>query len=227
MDNNSFFGIKDIKTIIKSRSKTIIACALIGVLLGVGSLYIKFNHEYTANATIVIGKVEGTTNREKNEVVEMYQRLVKSSYVLLKSEVVLTEAKENLGEEFKDIKLEEVVEGDYSANTQFMTISAIDKVPENAKKIVDEVSKVFVTKANEVFENSNIKLVEESKLPLKTQKNPYKTMLIGSILGLIVGVIGGVVISIILEAFDPRIKDERDVSANLNLPVLGFIPRNK
>ena len=90
-----------------------------------------------------------------------------------------------------------------------------------AKNMLESVTNEFITKAEELVPNGNVKILESVELP-KNPVEPNKTMNIA--IAFILGMMVGFGIVFLLEYLDNTYKNKEQLEKDLDIPVLGVIP---
>ena len=90
-----------------------------------------------------------------------------------------------------------------------------------AKNMLESVTNEFITKAQELVPNGNVKILERVELP-KNPVAPNKKMNIA--IAFILGMMVGFGIVFLLEYLDNTYKNKEQLEKDLDIPVLGVIP---
>ena len=107
------------------------------------------------------------------------------------------------------------------AGTQILQVSYQSKSPSIAKNMLESVTNEFITKAQELVPNGNVKILERVELP-KNPVAPNKKMNIA--IAFILGMMVGFGIVFLLEYLDNTYKNKEQLEKDLDIPVLGVIP---
>ncbi len=128
----------------------------------------------------------------------------------------------NLDMTYKELKERITVEN--PSDTRILSITAIDKDPEMAKKIADTLAKTSADFIGDKMEVTPPKIIEEGEVPtIQTSPSTKKNVLIGALAGLVLS--AGVII--LLTLMDDTIKSEDDIENYLGLTTLASIPDRK
>src|SRR5699024_9180556 len=113
-----------------------------------------------------------------------------------------------------------------------------DTNPELAANIANEMAKVFIEKTEDFMEKKiqivdGVEIEEEPTAPklineAYISKNPVSpNPMLNMVIAGVVGVILGVFMAFILEFMDRSVKSSKDIESQLNIPVVGNIPKIK
>lgn len=224
MEEEITLDLKDIFDILKKRIKLIVAVTLISTFAaGIVSFFV-LPPTYEATVSVFIGKSLETGEqavRYESSDIMMYQKLIKTYARIAKLNDVAEKAVKDLGGNYIAKDLQKSIKVVPQSDTQILDIKMENKDPQEAKKIVEAVTKSFIAKAKQTIPNGNVQILDKAKVPEKPIK-PKKALnvAIAFFLGLMVSV--GIVF--ILEYMDNTIKTEDDIEKYLEIPVIGMVP---
>lgn len=207
-------------------NKKFVIILIIAIFAIMGFVYTKTmtKPEYKATTKLVLvsnnsSNTEGTITQAE---VTLNQKLVATYTEIIKTKSVLRQVIENTGLNIDENELRENVSVKLVTSTQLIEISVTDSNPENTVIIANEISKVLIDKAAEIYGMSNISILDNAKLPTVPYNVNYKkNIMIFSIMGIIVA-FGYVFIS---SMFDSTIKNVEQAEKRLKLTVLASIPQ--
>ena len=214
-------SVSEIIDAVKKRWKIIV---LTTVLATVGSGIFSFfviSPTYEASTKIFIGKEGAESEGYNSSDVSMYQNLIKTYSELIKTKDLVNKAINNSQ---YDLSVNNVLNGitvNTLTGTQILQISYQSKSPSIAKNILESITNEFITKAEELVPNGNVKILESVELP-KNPVAPNKTMNIA--IAFILGMMVGFGIVFLLEYLDNTYKNKEQLEKELDIPVLGVIP---
>lgn len=214
-------SVSEIIDAVKKRWKIIV---LTTVLATVGSGIFSFfviSPTYEASTKIFIGKEGAESEGYNSSDVSMYQNLIKTYSELIKTKDLVNKAINNSQ---YDLSVNNVLNGitvNTLTGTQILQISYQSKSPSIAKNILESITNEFITKAEELVPNGNVKILESVELP-KNPVAPNKTMNIA--IAFILGMMVGFGIVFLLEYLDNTYKNKEQLEKDLDIPVLGVIP---
>ena len=214
-------SISEIIDAVKKRWKIIVLTTVLAtVVSGIFSFFV-ISPTYEASTKIFIGKEGAESEGYNSSDVSMYQNLIKTYSELIKTKDLVNKAIDNSQ---YDLSVNNVLNGitvNTLTGTQILQISYQSKSPSIAKNILESITNEFITKAEELVPNGNVKILESVELP----KNPValnKTMNIA--IAFILGMMVGFGIVFLLEYLDNTYKNKEQLEKDLDIPVLGVIP---
>ena len=214
-------SISEIIDAVKKRWKIIaLTTVLAPGVSGIFSFFI-ISPTYEASTKIFIGKEGAESEGYNSSDVSMYQNLIKTYSELIKTKDLVNKAIDN--SEY-DLSVNSVLNGitvNTLTGTQILQISYQSKSPSIAKNMLESITNEFITKAEELVPNGNVKILESVELPKKPVA-PNKTMNIA--IAFILGMMVGFGIVFLLEYLDNTYKNKEQLEKDLDIPVLGVIP---
>lgn len=201
---------------------------LIAIFLVIGFMYsfIFLTPEYQSTTSILLAKSNTTKGDDTTEMttsdVTLNQQLVSTYSALVTSESVITQVINNLGIDKTVEDLEDNITVTAQDDTEIIQIAVVDKDPEMAKKIANEVANVFINKiAKEYYNMDNVYVVDEAKVP----EEPYNINHIRDlILFAAIGFVVACVYVLVANMLDNTVKSKEDIEKKLGLTVLTTIP---
>ena len=214
-------SISEIIDAVKKRWKIIVLTTVLAtVVSGIFSFFV-ISPTYEASTKIFIGKEGAESEGYNSSDVSMYQNLIKTYSELIKTKDLVNKAINNSQ---YDLSVNNVLNGitvNTLTGTQILQISYQSKSPSVAKNILESITNEFITKAEELVPNGNVKILESVELP-KNPVAPNKTMNIA--IAFILGMMVGFGIVFLLEYLDNTYKNKEQLEKDLDIPVLGVIP---
>lgn len=214
-------SISEIIDAVKKRWKIIVLTTVLAtVVSGIFSFFV-ISPTYEASTKIFIGKEGAESEGYNSSDVSMYQNLIKTYSELIKTKDLVNKAIDNSQ---YDLSVNSVLNGitvNTLTGTQILQISYQSKSPSVAKNILESITNEFITKAEELVPNGNVKILESVELP-KNPVAPNKTMNIA--IAFILGMMVGFGIVFLLEYLDNTYKNKEQLEKDLDIPVLGVIP---
>ena len=214
-------SISEIIDAVKKRWKIIALTTVLATLVsGIFSFFV-ISPTYEASTKIFIGKEGAESEGYNSSDVSMYQNLIKTYSELIKTKDLVNKAIDN--SEY-DLSVNSVLNGitvNTLTGTQILQISYQSKSPSVAKNILESITNEFITKAEELVPNGNVKILESVELP-KNPVAPNKTMNIA--IAFILGMMVGFGMVFLLEYLDNTYKNKEQLEKDLDIPVLGVIP---
>lgn len=222
-----------LSTIIQYIKKNIIIIILSMILvggLGYGVTKYLIKPSYTSNATMMVGvSLQNNRSNENGDIansniVEFNESLVSTYSEIVKSRGVAEKVINNLSLDMDYGDFSEKVSIEPVKDTQIISVTVVDTIPERAQDIANETANIFKDSIGDIMKVDNVQILDGATLPEKpSSPNIKKNTAIGVVLGLILGVM----ISVIKELADTTIKTQDDINKYFDLPVIGIIPDKK
>ena len=214
-------SISEIIDAIKKRWKIIALCTLIATLLsGIFSFFI-IAPTYEASTKVFIGKEESSVENYNYNDITMYQKLLKTYSELIKTKDLINRSITNSEYELDVEDVLNNVSVTTVADTQMIQIAYKSTSPNIAKNMLENITNEFITTAQELVPNGNVRVLETVELPEEpVAPNKKMNIAIAFILGMMVGL--GIVF--LLEYLDNTYKNKEQLEKDLDIPVLGVIP---
>lgn len=213
--------IEDIFKTLKRRWVLIVVTILITTIVAAGLSLFVIKPTYEASTKVFIGKEEGTDQKYSQSDVIMYQKLIKTYSEAIKTIDLVEVALKNVDTSLDAAQVLEKLNVNSIQDTQILQISFQGRDGEEAKNIVEAVTKEFIKVSKTLVVNGNIKVVETVETPtIPVSPNKVRNTAIGFILGLVIG-IG---LAFMLEIFDNTYKGKDELERELKIPVIGAIP---
>ena len=214
-------SISEIIDAVKKRWKIISLCTLIATLLsGIFSFFI-IAPTYEASTKVFIGKEESSVENYNYNDITMYQKLLKTYSELIKTKDLINRSITNSEYELDVEDVLNNVSVTTVADTQMIQIAYKSTSPNIAKNMLENITNEFITTAQELVPNGNVRVLETVELPEEpVAPNKKMNIAIAFILGMMVGL--GIVF--LLEYLDNTYKNKEQLEKDLDIPVLGVIP---
>lgn len=206
----------------------IVVLALFIVATSVTYIFMNVTHEdeYTAKVTLWALRDSASASGPSSSDVSVGTNLIEDYKLLIKSDSVVNQVKENLGMPTSVSALKNMVS--ISDEGRVLTLSVTASKKERAQEIANEWGSVFCEAINNAVNSGSsddtivmIKVWETAALPT-APSNPVKP-----IYALLAGIIAAIlvyVLYLVLFILDDKITGPEDVENYLGLNVLGAIP---
>ena len=184
--------------------------------------------EYESQTTMIIGKPEEyqgapAKDLEYNDVM-LNQQLVSTYSEIIKSREISDEVIKNLGLKFSFKEFKEKVKVEAVKDTELISITVSDTIPERAMDIANETAEIFQKKIAYIMKVDNVQILDEAVLP----KEPVAPrVILNTLLGFILGGMIATFIAIVKELLDNTVKSSEQIQEEYGLPVLGILPKIK
>jgi len=215
---------------LKKRIKYIVIAVVICAL--VGFIYSKFlvTPMYKSSTTFVLSKstennvqVENTSSEAITQSdITLNSKLVSTYSEIIKSKTIAKEVINTLGLDMTVEQFKSNVTVTSKDDTELIEITVSNENGKIAADIANSLAEVFREKVYEVYKIDNLSIIDVAE----EATEPYN---IGTVKNIVLFALVGMVLScgiiFLIVYFDDTIKDEKDIEALLNIPVIASIPR--
>lgn len=229
MDNSSN-SLNNIIQYMKMNIATILASIIIVGGLGYGFTKYVITPTYTSNATMMVGvSMPNDNTNDKSDgtnanLVEVNKSLISTYSEIVKSRGVSDQVINNLKLDMTYDDFSDKVSIEQVKDTQIISVTVVDTIPERAKDIANETANIFKDTIGDIINVDNVQILDAAVLP-KSPSAPNINR--NTLFSLLLGAIIGVLISVYREISDTTIKTQDDISNYFDLPVIGIIPDKK
>ncbi len=205
----------------------IILITLIAVICGVIYSYFLITPTYTAKTSLILVQSSDTASQSGGSGITSTDLTINSKLVstysdIVKRNIVLDQVASNLEiskEQVQEIKNR--ISVTQSKDTEIIDINVTDEDPNYATKIANEVATVFSEKIVDIYNMSNVYLLERAEVPTTPSNiNHIKDIAIFAFIGIVISVC----YVLILNLLDHTVKSEEDIEKCTNLLILTTIP---
>lgn len=212
--------IKEMLDYFKSKFAIIILIVIVAGILGsVYGLFIQVP-KYKSTTTILLKNDSSQGSALTYNDLSVNKNLVSTYSEIVKSKRVLNQVVENLELDYSYSKLSSMIEVSSVADTELIKITVNDTNKKNAKKIANEAANVFVEEIPELYNISNVSILDKAEISnVPYNINVPKQLLLSLMIGLVLGF--GIVF--LIYYFDRTIKSTEQVESKLGLPILGTV----
>ena len=213
-------NLKEVYSYFKSKILWILIAIV--VIIVIGNVYTIITREpmYRSNTTIVLvgESKEGYSQSDS----QLNQNLIGTYSEIIKSRKVLSQVIENLKLKMSVEELSNNITTTSVEDTEIIQITVANAKAKDAKKITDEVAKVFSEEIQDIYNLENVAIIDKAEL----SKNPYNINYVkDNIIYLMVGFVLSFGIVFIMYYFDTSIKSSEVVEEKLGLTVIGVVPK--
>lgn len=215
---------------LKKRIKYIVIAVVICAL--VGFIYSKFlvTPMYKSSTTFVLSKstennvqVENTSSEAITQSdITLNSKLVSTYSEIIKSKTIAKEVINTLGLDMTVEQFKSNVTVTSKDDTELIEITVSNENGKIAADIANSLAEVFREKVYEVYKIDNLSIIDVAE----EDTEPYN---IGTVKNIVLFALVGMVLScgiiFLIVYFDDTIKDEKDIEALLNIPVIASIPK--
>ncbi len=221
MEEN-IISLNDIFEILKRKWKIILVFALTSTLVASIALFLLITPQYESTTKVFIGKDESQQEGYNILDIQMYQKLLKTYAEIIRTEDLVKSAIDKTGLEIKPKEAVENLTVVSLADTQIIEIKYKSSSPEEAVKLISAIKDEFVKLSTELVPNGNVQVIEEPRFPLSAV-SPNKSM--GLIIAMVLGIFMGIGVIFLIEFMDSTYKNKDILEQELNISVLGIIPK--
>lgn len=222
--NEEHIKIQDIVDALKKKWQLIACITLSATIISVVFSFFIIKPEYKASTKVFVGKEStstGSTDVYNSNDVQMYQKLLSTYSVVIKTTDLLDDAFKSKNLDYKSSEVLSGLSVTPQTDTQVLEISFTGENKEECKEVVDAITEEFIKVAPNYYANVNVNVIEEVKLP-NSPVSPNKKLNIA--VAFVLGLVVGVAISLVLAMLDSTFKDKQQLEEVIGLPVIGVIP---
>ena len=220
--------LKELFNIFWSRKIQIGIIIAICFVIGFIYTFVFVKPDYASTTTVILAQSGTTTTGTDNSEtitandLTLNQKLVSTYSELLTSPRILSEVITNLRIDRTENSLKNSITVSAVEDTDLIQIRVTDANPETAKRIAEEVARVFIEQvANGVYKINNVQVWDEAEVPTAPYNiNHVKDLVIF----LFIGIVIGVVYALIANMLDTTVKSKEEIEKKLGLSVLTTIP---
>ena len=205
------------------KSKWLLIISAIILAIGFGNLYTIFTRVplYKSDTTIVLVSENQNESYNSSEL-QLNKNLVGTYSEIIKSRKVISPVIKNLKLDYTYQQLKESITVTSITNTEIIKVSVSDKDSKQAKKIANEIAKVFSIEIQKIYKLNNVSIVDKAVESIKPYNVNYlKDNLIYVAIGLVLS--SGVIF--IKFYFDTSIKTSEEIENKLGMTILGIVPK--
>lgn len=216
--------LKEIFNMFWNRKVSIFIIILLFLILG--CIYtLKFTAPvYSSSITMIL--VSSNNQENQNTIItstdiNLNKKLITTYIELIKSDRVLNQVIASLNLAGDVNKLRNSLTVASVPNTDLIKITVKNQNPNDSAKITNEIAKVFTEQVKELYNISNVQMIDEAGVPTKPSNiNHQKDILVFGVVGIVVS---GIYV-MILSLLDNTIKTAEDIENEYHLSVLASIP---
>ncbi len=197
----------------------ILFVALVGILGCLYGLFIQKPMYKSSTSIVLIREAKDNSQLTYNDV-SVNQNLVSTYSEIVKSKRVLSQVINNLKLDYSYGALSNNIEVSSVTGTQIIKITVTDGNSKTAKKVANEIAKVFSKEIPELYNISNVNVLDTAEVASSAYNvNIAKQSTIFLLAGLVLGL--GVVF--VMYYFDRSVKNASQIEDKLKLPVLATV----
>lgn len=201
-------NIKEILLILKKRLWIIMGMTIITTSLGLYYSHTSYVPLYQTSSRIIIGATPDKMNT--------FQVIIKDIRILEKvvKNLGLSQTPESLAGQITVASID---------SSQVVSISVTDSDPERGAKIANTTAEVYKEEIPSIMKfDGEVSILSQAKAAVSPiNQNENRKVIIAAIIGIVIGL--GIVF--LLDSLDESVRSERDIEAELGLPVLGKVSK--
>ena len=204
------------------KSKIVFIIIVLILVIGVGNAYTLLTRTpmYKSETSIVLVS-ENKENYNTTEL-QLNKNLVGTYTEIIKSRKVLEPVIKNLKLKTSYAQLKSRVTVTSVQNTEIIKVTVADSNPKEAKKIANEIAKVFSTEIQKIYNLNNVTVVDKATKATAPYNVNY---LKDNVIYLAIGLVLSCGIIFIKFYFDTTIKTSEEIENKLGITVLGIVPK--
>lgn len=208
---------------LKKNLFSIIAWAVVGLIISLVVLFIFIEPKYSATTDILVNQKNDNVQTQYAAqqadlgAVTTYEDILKRSVILspvLKEVKARDNYKGSLGDLQKSVSVSN------ETNSKIISVTVTDRDAYTAADVANTVAKTFKEKIVKMMKIDNVTIVSNAK-PNPSPVFPKKTL--GALVGIVLGALIGVVIAIVRELTDKTVKDMDFLTDEVGLTSLGTV----
>jgi capsular polysaccharide biosynthesis protein len=219
-------SLKDFLKLCAKNYIFILLCAAAGLVCAFSISVFLLKPTYISSVKLYV-YVRGTApNSQYNSLNDLYyaQKVVNTYIEMLRTDSFYKSVKERSEANYPIEDLKKMIQFAILNDTEVFQVSVSSHNPEEAKRIADTVMELAPETIGSINESALLKVVDPASLP---DRAASPNVPLNSAVGFLLGIAASIAYIVLKEAMDVRIKQEDDLTARYNIPILGTIPAFK
>lgn len=224
--------LKELLSVFLKNKLIILLIVIVTTILGSIYSFYLVTPKYEASTTLILGRINNSTSETKTSTtdqitqseISINSNLVSTYSELIKSRTLIQKVIDNLKLNLTESSVRNSISVSRIFDTELIEITVKNEDGELASKIANEIAKVFSSKVEEVYNISNVYIIDKAI----ASNTPYN---INHVKDIVIAIFIGVVISgiyvLIYHLLDNTIKSETQIEKNIGLKNLINIPLEK
>lgn len=219
--------LKELFSMFWNKKAEIVFITLILMVVGVIYSYFYITPVYTAKTDLVLVQSSSTVSQTGDSAITstditMNSKLVSTYSELIKRNAVFGQVASNLNISDEEAeKIKNNISVNSAKDTEIIEIKVTNEDPNKAADVANEIAKVFSEKIVEIYNISNIYLLDRAQAPEKPSNvNHMKDIVIFAFIGLVIAA----AYVLVANMLDNTIKTEEDIEKVTGLVILTAIP---
>lgn len=216
--------LKELISIFLNKKYLIIIVLLIFAIMGIIYTSNFITPLYQSSTSLVLVQIAKDNSSESNSItatdVTLNSKLVEDYREIAKSKSVANKVKENLKLEQDISEIQKSISVTAISDTELIQITVTESDSELACKIANEVARVFRDKVSEIYNVSNVHVLDKAEVPTEPSNiHLFKNIVIFMFIGFIL--VSAYIL--LVNMLDTTIKTDTDIEKALGIPVLASI----
>lgn len=205
------------------RWKLIFVSGLLAAVLSFGYTAALVTPMYRANVTVYVNNINANETIEYISASNLAtaQQLVNTYVNMIRSNTVLEKVADSAGLDYTPEQIRRMMTAAQVDETELFDVYISHPDPEMAARIVNAIAEVAPAEIAEFVEGSSTKIIDYANVPERPYAPSYMRNIV---LGGMVGVLLASAWVFLGYMLDVRVKDEEDLAAMFDMPLLGQIP---
>ncbi len=218
--------LKELLMIFWNKKVQIILIVLMFVIIGIIYTIGFVTPVYTSTTSLILAAAEkeGTTAVSSTITttdVTLNSKLISTYSELVRRKNILSEVISNLNINVSEDELKNNITVNSVKDTEIIEISVVNRNPQYASKIANEVAKVFTKRVAEIYNINNVYVIDEAVPQSQPSNiNHVKDVTIFAFIGIVIAVIYVLIVNML----DTTIKTAEEIENTFKIPVLVSIP---
>ena len=219
--------LKELFSMFWNKKMEIVFITLILMVVGIIYSYFYITPVYTAKTDLVLVQSSSTVSQTGDSAITstditMNSKLVSTYSELIKRNAVFGQVASNLNISDEEAeKIKNNISVNSAKDTEIIEIKVTNEDPNKAADVANEIAKVFSEKIVEIYNISNIYLLDRAQAPENPSNvNHMKDIVIFAFIGLVISA----AYVLVANMLDNTIKTEEDIEKISGLVVLTSIP---
>lgn len=217
--------LKELFNMFWTRITHIIIIVFVFAVIGMFYSFLFVSPVYKSYTTLVLATSSEENNASGETItqtdISLNNNLVATYSEIIKSKSIVREVIKNLNLDKTEDELRSNISVSNVKSTQMIKIEVVDSDSYQAKRIANEVAKIFGEEVKEIYKINNVRILDEAEeetVPYNI--NHMKDVAIFGFIGIVVSCI----YVLIANMLDTTVKGKEDVERKLGLTVLVEIP---
>lgn len=218
-------SLLEIFEIIKKRIAMILIMALVGAGLAGAVTFFVITPKYSASAELIVqGKNDANSTNNLQADVNANVLMINTYKDMIMGKMILTRVQQelanNMNYDLSVTQLKDMISVIQSNQSQVFQIQATSTNPTQAMDIANETAQMFQKSAAEAIDVNKVTITSDAELPTKPVSPNNK---LNIAVGFVVGLMLGIGLAFLLAFLDKSIKNQKFITEELELPILGVI----